>query len=144
MWYVLWESNTTSLSADRAKLKTVPKLSQSVNCYPANFCIHASKGPVIIRNQLKSNYNRAFKDSHSHNIHACFPIIASSELKFILEIVLTCCSNCRTFLRCGRCTWRVSRRVRVTSTSYELARIRYNWQELGTKTANFVLILFLF
>ena len=40
--------------------------------------------------------------------------------------------------------WRVSRRVRVTSTSYELVRIRYNWWELGTKTANFVLILFLF
>ena len=44
----------------------------------------------------------------------------------------------------ARFSWRVSRRVRVTSTSYELARIRYNWWELGTKTANFVLILFLF
>ena len=30
-------------------------------------------------------------------------------------------------------------RGRVTSTSYELTRIRYNWLELGTKTANFIL-----
>ena len=30
-------------------------------------------------------------------------------------------------------------RGRVTSTSYELTRIRYNWWELGTKMANFVL-----
>ena len=36
--------------------------------------------------------------------------------------------------------WRgVLARGRVTSTSYELTRIRYNWWELGTKMANFVL-----
>ena len=29
-------------------------------------------------NQLKSIYNRSFKDSHSHPIHKCFPIIASN------------------------------------------------------------------
>ena len=39
------------------------------------FCIHASKEPVIIINQLKSIYNSTFKDSHSHLIHTCFPII---------------------------------------------------------------------
>ena len=37
---------------------------------------------------------------------------------------------------CGR---GVLARGRVTSTSYELTRIRYNWWELGTKMANFVL-----
>ena len=26
-----------------------------------NFCIHASKGPVIVMNQLKSTYNSPFK-----------------------------------------------------------------------------------
>ena len=42
------------------------------------FWIHASKGPVIIMNQLKSIYNSPFKDSHSHPIHTCFPIIDSN------------------------------------------------------------------
>ena len=42
------------------------------------FCIHASKDPVIIMNQLKSIYSSLFKDSHSHTIHICFPIIASN------------------------------------------------------------------
>ena len=44
----------------------------------ANFCIHASKGPVIIMSQLKSIYNSPFKDSHSHPIQTCFPMIASN------------------------------------------------------------------
>ena len=43
---------------------------------------------------------------------------------------------------CGT-QWNLRRGVlargRVTSTSYELTRIRYNWWELGTKMANFVL-----
>ena len=47
----------------------------------ANFCIHASKGPVIIMNQLKYIYNSPFKDSHSHPIHTCFLKIASNEFK---------------------------------------------------------------
>ena len=47
--------------------------------WTANFCIHASKGPVIIMNQLQSIYNSPFKDSYSHPIHTCFPIIASSK-----------------------------------------------------------------
>ena len=39
-------------------------------CYiTANFCIHASKGPVIIMNQINSIYNGPFKDSHSRPIH---------------------------------------------------------------------------
>ena len=42
------------------------------------FWIHASKGPVIIMYQLKSIYNSSFKDSHSHPIHICFPVIASN------------------------------------------------------------------
>ena len=50
----------------------------SVKCWTANFCIHASEGPVIIMNQLNSIYNSPFKDSHSHPIHTCFPIIASN------------------------------------------------------------------
>ena len=37
-----------------------------------------------------------------------------------------------------------SARERVLSSCTSLARIRDNLQELGTKTANFVLILFLF
>ena len=43
------------------------------------FCIHANKGPVIIMNQFKSIYGSPIKDSHSHLIHTCFPIIASNE-----------------------------------------------------------------
>ena len=44
----------------------------------ANYHIHASKGPVIIMNQLKSIYNSPFKDSHSYPTHtSSFPIIAS-------------------------------------------------------------------
>ena len=43
------------------------------------FFIHASKGQVIIVNQIKPIYNNPFKDSHSHPIHTCFPIIASNE-----------------------------------------------------------------
>ena len=42
----------------------------------AIFCIHASKALVIIMNQLKSIYISPFKDSHSHPIHICFPVIA--------------------------------------------------------------------
>ena len=42
------------------------------------FFIHASKSPVIIMNQLKSIYSSQCKDSHSHPIHTCFPIIASN------------------------------------------------------------------
>ena len=42
------------------------------------FCIHASKGPVIIVNQLKSVYNSPFKDSHSYPIHTCFLRIDSN------------------------------------------------------------------
>ena len=36
--------------------------------------------PLIIINKLKSIYNSPFKDSHSHPIHTCFPIIASNEV----------------------------------------------------------------
>ena len=42
------------------------------------FCIHANKGPVIIMNQIKFIYTSPFKDSHSHPIHTCFPIINSN------------------------------------------------------------------
>ena len=53
----------------------------SVKCWTANFCIYASRGPLIIMNQLKSLYNSPFKDSQSHPIHICFPITASNESK---------------------------------------------------------------
>ena len=49
----------------------------SVKCWTTN--IHASKGPVIIMNQLIFFYNSPFKDSHSHPIHPGFPIIASNK-----------------------------------------------------------------
>ena len=51
-----------------------------VNSYTANFCIHTSKGPVIIMNQLIPVYNRQFKHKYSHPIHTCYLIIASNEL----------------------------------------------------------------
>ena len=38
--------------------------------------LHASKGQIIIINQLKSIYNSLFEDSYSHPIHTCFLIIA--------------------------------------------------------------------
>ena len=44
----------------------------------ANVALLNSKGPLIILNQSKSIYNCSFKDSHSHLIHTCFPIIASN------------------------------------------------------------------
>ena len=44
------------------------------------FCNLASEGPVIIINQLKSIDNSPFKDSHSHPINTCFPIIASKGI----------------------------------------------------------------
>ena len=50
----------------------------SVKCWTVNFCIHASKGPVIIISQSKSIYNSLFKESYSHSIHACFPMVASN------------------------------------------------------------------
>ena len=37
----------------------------SVKCWAVNFCIHASKGPVVIMRQLKFIYNSPFKDSYS-------------------------------------------------------------------------------
>ena len=50
------------------------------------FDIHASKdAAAIIMNRLKSIYNSLFKDSHSHPIHTCLPIIASNvtESRFL-------------------------------------------------------------
>ena len=38
--------------------------------------LHASKGQIIIINQLKSIYNSLFEDAYSHPIHTCFLIIA--------------------------------------------------------------------
>ena len=53
----------------------------SVKCWTVNFCIHASKCPVIIVHQLKSLYNSPLKNSYSHPIHTCFPKIASNEFE---------------------------------------------------------------
>ena len=50
-----------------------------LECWTANFCIHASKSLVIIMYQLKSIYNSSFNYSHSQPIHTCFPIIASND-----------------------------------------------------------------
>ena len=38
------------------------------------------QGPDIIMHQLKSIYRSPFKDSQSHPIHTCFPMIASDVL----------------------------------------------------------------
>ena len=46
--------------------------------FDCQFFIHTNKGPVIMMNKLKSIYNSPFKDSHSHPIHTCFPMIASN------------------------------------------------------------------
>ena len=53
----------------------------NVKCWTANFGIYASKGAVIIMNQLKSIYNSLYKDLHSHPIHTCFPAITSNVTK---------------------------------------------------------------
>ena len=45
----------------------------------ANFRIYATKGPVIVMNQLKSVYNSPFKDPGSHPIHTHFAMISSNE-----------------------------------------------------------------
>ena len=42
------------------------------------FCDLASEGQDIIMHQLKSLYNSPFKESYSHSIHTCFPMIASN------------------------------------------------------------------
>ena len=60
----------------------------SVKCWTANFCIHASKGPVIIMNQL--NPNRPLNDLHSHP--TWFPIIASNKSD-------GCYRSCESYLR---------------------------------------------
>ena len=54
-----------------------------VKFWTVNFCIYASKGPVIIMHQLKSFYNSPFKDSYSHPSHTCFAVIASNVLSCI-------------------------------------------------------------
>ena len=43
-----------------------------------DFCELASEVPDIIMYQLKSSYNSAFKDSHSHPLLTCFAMIASN------------------------------------------------------------------
>ena len=62
----------------------------SVKCWTANSCIHASRGPVIIINQLKSVYNSPFKDSYSNSFHNCFPIIASNVFMELVDIWYVC------------------------------------------------------
>ena len=41
---------------------------------------------MIIINQLISIYDSPFKDSHSHPIHTCFPIIASNGILCLLQV----------------------------------------------------------
>ena len=68
------------------------------------FYIHASKGPVITTNQLKSIYNSPFKESHSHPI---FPKIANNDndaffrkkidkIMFLKGLLSPGCSACVT------------------------------------------------
>ena len=45
----------------------------------ANFHDLVNEGPNIITHQLKSSYNRPFKDFYSHPIHTCFAMISSNE-----------------------------------------------------------------
>ena len=49
-----------------------------VKCWTVKLCIHVSKGPVM--NQSKSIYGSPFKDSLSHPIHSCLPIIVTNYL----------------------------------------------------------------
>ena len=49
--------------------------------------MHTSKGPVIIMNQLKPIYNSPLKNSHSHPVHTCFPIIAGNEQNDVPQAV---------------------------------------------------------
>ena len=46
--------------------------------WTANFCDLVREVPDITMHQLKSIYNSPFKDSYSHPIHTCFPMIASN------------------------------------------------------------------
>ena len=62
----------------------------SVKCWTANSCIHASRGPVIIINQLKSVYNSPFKDWYLNSFHICFPIIASNVFMELVDIWYVC------------------------------------------------------
>ena len=55
-----------------------------VKCWTANFCDLASEGSFIFMHQSKSISNGTFKDSHSHPIHTCFPMIATNVV-FIFE-----------------------------------------------------------
>ena len=48
----------------------------SLKCWTANFCIHASEGPVIITHQHSS----PFKDSNSQPIHTCASMTVSNVL----------------------------------------------------------------
>ena len=64
-----WCSHKDTLKSNR---KT------GVNVGLPNFCYLVSEGPDIIMHQLKSIRNSPFKDSHSHPIHACFPMNAST------------------------------------------------------------------
>ena len=50
----------------------------SAKCWTAIFCTHIRRGPVNIMHQLTFIYNSSFKNSHSHPIHTCFPMIASN------------------------------------------------------------------
>ena len=62
----------------------------SVKCSTVNFCIQASKGPVIFIHQLKSLYKSPFNNSYSHPIHTCLAMIASNELPFCYIYFIQC------------------------------------------------------
>ena len=70
------------------------------------FCIHASKGAVIIRNQLKYIYNSPFKDSLSHPINTCFLIIASNAVRVeLLGVYWKVCLELTLTITCKIILW---------------------------------------
>ena len=62
---------------------STPRLTSDCCTGCGHIAIHASKCSIIIRNQLKFVCNSPFKDSISHPIHTCFPIISSNVVLFV-------------------------------------------------------------
>ena len=81
-------------------------------------------------NQLKSIYNSPFRDSHSHPIHTCFPIIASNTVlyNFTMSRPITMYFNRVYFRPRGRLSSRLELLLRIprspqTSQSPQAPRV---------------------
>ena len=76
MWLIAGNNQKTcvNIAALANGFKTL-----SVKCWADNFSDLASEGPDTIMHQLKSISNSPFKDSHSHPVHTCVPVIARND-----------------------------------------------------------------